>query len=844
MIREEVERLVRPAYPEAAERARRHLGGLPEGYDGLVPWFEVHPFGDQVGVRDLRLATGITCGSLPDGTSFSVYLARHRVWTALRMLELADGRLPTGRVVARVGFKTYRTWCRVHERVMRLKGKAEIKIPPLVERPERLRPRFDELTWYLAWVEELLPGDAAALIRRLRHRYPGALSGSLGVLFFPPLRPVSGATRPGGIAGDAAALAVELAAALPSQRLHVDGKPLPGRLSEVMGYGAGHLLEKGLNVTDCCGELNIRDKGISTQVLFHLGESPPQIFDRRRIEAALPLVAARDFTIREIAGELGMDYGYFLGVFERRTGVQPGEIRDTVAATSQHPLRPLWLAADGGGLKPAEVRMLASYLRGLQVSSAAPRVAVAVAFEHSPPPALAVRRDVDSRDVHQVLRQYRMTFPEGLDDLVELIAGSRYSAAQSYLEWVRDRLGRADLELAWATWEQANRRLEGVLELPRGERLAAVCRDPECQTDAFLWILVDCVGARLFHDAAESEHFADLAVAAADARWGRERSAVAAELRALALALKANALRRRNELERASEMFEVVLGPPSKVLELVLGSPSKKKPRPASRALLRPAEADSWIVGRVCKLYASLLYQKGQEQEGFRTLAAGAFHFKEAGDDLERVRCAMERSSGWLAKGRDISLLLTKCIAALERYPLATNLRAITHLNRILSTIYLTDRLSGRNLATIKSLRAAMPPASSAFTAAQYLRVDGLIAALEGQPEVAGATLRKAASSLEDQDLPGDATATWLQYSWAVVDIDSSAASQAAKTAYAYMERTGFRSHGLHKIALKIYQDARRGELRRGLLRRGILLLACPRMEARLATEAEPPPGQ
>ena len=80
----------------------------------------------------------------------------------------------------------------------------------------------------------------------------------------------------------------------------------------------------------------------------------------------------------------------------------------------------------------------------------------------------------------------------------------------------------------------------------------------------------------------------------------------------------------------------------------------------------------------------------------------------------------------------------------------------------------------------------------------------------------------------------------WLQYSWAALVVDGSAAARAAKTAYAYMERTGFRSHGLQKVALKIYQDARQGELSRGLLRRGILLAVCPRIEARLESEAEP----
>jgi hypothetical protein len=69
---------------------------------------------------------------------------------------------------------------------------------------------------------------------------------------------------------------------------------------------------------------------------------------------------------------------------------------------------------------------------------------------------------------------------------------------------------------------------------------------------------------------------------------------------------------------------------------------------------------------------------------------------------------------------------------------------------------------------------------------------------------------------------------------------DKAAAARAARTAYAYMKRTGFKSQGVHKIALKIREHARQGDLRRSILRRGILLLVCPRMEARLESEAEP----
>jgi hypothetical protein len=255
--------------------------------------------------------------------------------------------------------------------------------------------------------------------------------------------------------------------------------------------------------------------------------------------------------------------------------------------------------------------------------------------------------------------------------------------------------------------------------------------------------------------------------------------------------------------------------------------------------ILAESEVDPWIEGKIHSLYASLLDRQGEERRALRTLAIAASHFKKTNDELERVQCALVRSSAWFAKGVDTAPMLTACIALLERYPFAADLRSTAHVNRIVSSIYVTDRLRGSHLATIKCLRAAMPPAASAFAAAQYQTVDGLITALEGQPGLGLGTLGKAATWFEEHDLLADAAVCWLLYAWVALLVDDSAAARAARTAYAYMKHTGFRSHGVYKIAQKIYQDARQGNLRRSILRRGVLLLLCPLMEARFELETE-----
>jgi AraC-like DNA-binding protein/tetratricopeptide (TPR) repeat protein len=818
MTREVLDRAFRLAVKETGERIRQDWRDLPQYFAPLAPVIAEHFFEAGFTVEKARIMSGVDEGNPPlDSTclggsgrpdeeppGLAAYITACRVYTALRILELTGGRIPTGRVAAAVGLRTHPTWCGA---VRRVTGK---KPPPLVRLEAQLEPRFDQLTLHLAYRRQLSPEAAAMLLERLWRRDPGALAGpppaARDLPFVPPNAP---APRGGGISEAAAARARERAAEAPRERLRKDSANLPDcadDCGEVLLYVAEHLFDEDLKGTTIRERLDISDHGITSQVLFYLGHSLAHTTERLRVEAALSMVADCRFILGRIGEELGMSPDRATKAFKRRTGVEPKAVRATAAATAGHESRRLWLAVESGQLDRAQLRWVAGYLRGLQPK-------VFAGFVAQP---LAVRRDVDAQRVQSVVMVQGALEPDSEERKQQdkmVTTHQDYSVDHWYVHWVRDRLGGTDLRAAWAEWQVANRRLGKLLELSPAERLEEVRRDPECQSDAFLWLLVDCVAVRLFHDAAESEHFADLAVAAA---WAREKGTDVAGMRALTAALKANALRRRNELEAAAGKFQVVFG------------------------ILAESEVDPWIEGRVHSLYASLLYREGEEQRALGSLAIAAGHFKKAGDRLERVRCAVERSSAWVAKGVDPSTLLTPCIAILERYPFATDVRNTAHINRILSSIYVADQLTGAHLANLKDLRAAMPPASSAFAAAQYQQIDGLIAALDGQPEIAVATLEKAAVWFEEHNLFADAAATWLLYSWAVLVVDSSAAAVAARTAYTYMVRTGFRSQGLQRVALRIYQDARRGDLRRAVLRRGILQMVCPRMEVRLASEAEP----
>ncbi len=551
------------------------------------------------------------------------------------------------------------------------------------------------------------------------------------------------------------------AAARPTlHRLDQDRDRVSDRLKPVLAELRERLFDHQLQLTTLWRAHGIKDKNASSWFRDELGRTPWAYVLERRLEVGECLVRETLLLPYQIAAILG--YGSvstFSNAFKDRYGLSPTHYRRDPPAPD--------------------------------TPDAVPGA-----------PFLAVRRDVDPGRADQLVghaAELGLNWPS-LDRVFR--THPDFAAAHWYTRWIRDRLGHADVRTAWPVWQRANLDLRELLAWRRDRRLEIVRQRPRVfQTDAFVWLLVDCVFVHLLENAGEAEHFADLAVAASENG--------PSGLRALPLALKAHSVQRRGALGDAEEGFEEALE--------------------ASRA----SGVDPWVVGRIRNLYAELLYRKGKEREARRELFTASARFKKAGDEFERLRCAVDRSSAWFEAGMNPSRLMTVCIAALEQHPGVNSILRTAHLNRLLAVIYLTDRLTGRHLDTIKSFREKIPAPTPGFMAAQYQRVDGLLFALEKEHEHALAALRGAANWFEDNDLLAEAAVCWLQLSWVALDIDVEAAADAALAAYKHMASTGFNSNDLQAVALKIYRDARHGTLEKSVLRRGILLAVCPKLKAR-----------
>jgi transcriptional regulator GlxA family with amidase domain/tetratricopeptide (TPR) repeat protein len=796
VIREQVGDALRLAAAVTVERIRQDRRRAGESFAPLFRCIEEHVFDADFGAAAAWSRSGVGRGAaFPLDVPLASYLDELRVDTARRMLELGGGRIPAGRAAVAVGLSDYRTWSRTFRRCT---GES----PKLVRRPDRLDPDFDDRTWHHAWHGTLSVAEVRWLLQRLR-RPEAAAPGPP-----PGLRSCAGMS--GTLTEAEAREAVEQAAAGIRQRLLDDAEGLPDAIVEVLEDLAEHLFDPDFSGSACRERTGVSDTALTTRVSFYLGDSLLVLVEKLRVEVAMRLAGDLRFEIARVAEAVGWSPRTLLNACNRRAGAPAGEVRRTLRRTASHPDYRLWCKAGRGALAPADVLALEDLLRRLHPEELVP----------APAMSLAVRTDVDPRRVASVLELYRAV-PQSevgalrkLDDVFR--THPEYSAAHWYVHWVRDRLGRQALDGAWEDWRVANRDLEELLRQPRSQRVGLVRDVRRFQTDAFLWLLVDCVDVRLFHDGAESEHYADLALAAAEARWAVDPSPESAGLHGLALALKANALRRRNELQEASEKFEQAL------------------------AVIRSVKTDPWIIARSHSLYSCLFYRRGQEAEALRALFVASANYKRAGDELGRLRCIIDRTSAWFSMGKDPSRILTICIAALDRYPAAAEFRCSAHINRILASIYLTDRLSGNHLPRIRRFRQSMPPTESTYIAAEYQQVDGLIAALSQEPEIAGAALKRAASWFEEHGFTADAAVCWLQFSWATLSLDGVSARQAALTACAYMQLSGFKSQGLREVALRIHSEALQGELNRDLLRWGILQIISSRGEARLAEAAEP----
>ena len=793
MAPDEVAEPFRLAAEETFERIRRDFESLPATFAPLLVCIEKRLFIPGFCAQEARRLGCLGKLEPPLGQPLTAYLDEQRIRTAVAILERAGERIATGRAAREVGITSYRAYRRAYRRWC---GES----PRLVRSPVRLEHRFDHLSWHRAWCGELTQAGRT-LGRRLCRLYPSAFfGGAPGAELLVDGESVVADTY--GVSESEAQQALERAAEESLRRLQRDAESLPPDLARVFQGVAERLFDPALSVgaaRECAG---LRDTGLTTKVRFFTGDTLADVIEKRRIEVAVALLADQRLTIDRISEGVGMSYRRFCRVFKLRTAAQPSHVRKTLRLTSGHAAFRLWHRAESGTLSLTEARQLGGHLRALCPE----------AFEDIEPASLTVRTDINPQRVAEVIRLSTAVAQEARATLDEVLrTHPDYSAAHWYSHWIHARLGRGTLDSAWASWQAADRDLRALLEVPLEQRADRVRQDPSFHRDAFFWLLVDCAFTRLFHDAAESEHFIDLALAAAKPGRRRYRRLEAVGLYCLALALKGNAIRRRNDLAEAGRSFEQAL------------------------MTMRSGAIDGWIEGLVHSLHASLLDRQGEYKQARRSLALAAPLLKKSGDQLERLRLVIKRGSVLFAEGRDPSRLLTLCLQKLQKYPFADDLRQATHLTLVLSRLYLADQLSGRYLAEIQTLLASLPSTGSSYFAANRQQIDGLIATLSGKPAAGGRILRQTAQWYEDHHFFGDAAVTWIQYSWAVLEVDSENARRAALIAHEYMVQTGFNGHGQKRIAQQIYSEALRHTLNRETLRFGILLRTCPRIETRLA---------
>ncbi len=790
-----VDDVFRRASVAALDRIRCDRERAPSHHGAFYATIERELFSSEFDPEAAWRDAGDTADPLLDASP-GAYIEELRTRTALRMLEIGDGRIPTGRAALVVGLGSYLAFRRACERWIG-------GVPEMVRFAPHLHPRFDPLSWHRAQGGDFASG-ARSLGVRLRRLYPTVLdpataataAGTAG-----PQRQLEVAKACAVTSGSDLEQALERAGRRPRQRLRQRAQGLPREIVRVLADIADHLFDPDLSVDVCRRRLGLRDTALTTKVRFFVGDTLADGIEKRRIETALALVADERWTIEQVSEAVGLSYRRFCRAFKRRTGATPSQVRKTLRRSTGDPAFDLWCRAEHGELASSEVRQLAETLRAL-----APE-----AIAEPEPQQLAVRRDVDPRRVEEVIRLVTGVDP-GAQRLLHrmLRTHADSSAAHWYVHWVHQRLGRATLEQSWVDWQSANRRLIELLAAPKERRPSVVAADPKYHGDAFFWLLVDSATVRLMQDAVESEHYVDLALAATEVPGQGQPRAGGEARHALALAFHGNALRRKCRLEEAKVAFE-------KALEGV-----------------RSVATEPWLEGRIYSLHASLLDRLGQVRQARRCLTQAASLMKRAGDELERIRLVIKRATILFAAGQDLSRPLTWCIAALRRFPFASDLHQSAHVARLLARIYLADRLSGSKLAEIRALRAAIPLATSPFLMTTHRHIDGLIFGLEGGVLESARVLQQTARWYEENNFLADAAVCWLEYAWVLVDVDPDSARQAALTSHLYMARTGFNGYSQQQISQQIYLEARERCLRRETLRLCILDRVCPKRNARL----------
>ena len=323
-INEALERAAQQAY-DRIRRDRRELAH--DTHIELLEWVEKNIFNPaftiETALREIGGAHPRISADLGSalGENLGIYVARRRIETAQRMLERND--LPVGQAAIAVGIPVYKVFRETYRRIT----DRAIVVP---EAKDRLPPRFNFATWYLAKAGRLPANEIKTLTGWLRQYRQGALTHDFSQSFIAEELPVPvKASRVPRIWQQAAAEALD--------QISRDRQIVPPLLHRVMDWLAVNIFEGDVTVKRALSETRFRDTSMSSQFLFYLGDTFKGYVEKRKIEVAIALLAQTAIPIGDVAECVGLNYKQLLRAFEGRIGLLPSTMRKHKSSIESKP---------------------------------------------------------------------------------------------------------------------------------------------------------------------------------------------------------------------------------------------------------------------------------------------------------------------------------------------------------------------------------------------------------------------------------------------------------------------------------------------------------------------------
>ncbi len=125
--------------------------------------------------------------------------------------------------------------------------------------------------------------------------------------------------------------AYELAALLYQESVTSKGEAsLPSDIQQVLRYIQDHYTRE-LQVAELASLIKLSRYHFSRYFRKHTGASPGDFIIQTRLQASLPLLFARDKSIKELSYKTGFqDANYFIRSFKKRYGMTPGQYQTTL----------------------------------------------------------------------------------------------------------------------------------------------------------------------------------------------------------------------------------------------------------------------------------------------------------------------------------------------------------------------------------------------------------------------------------------------------------------------------------------------------------------------------------